>query len=111
MMRHALAILLPLAFAAGLDGRVQQTTPPAQSALTPEQQQQVSKMPALGEEKRVKTEDIDSVMADGKVFLLDVRQPKEIDELGGYEGAVNIPLPELEGRLAEIPKDKTILTT
>ena len=109
-MRSAFVALLLFTSGVTAMGSVLQTTPPAQSPLTPEQQQQISKMPALGEEKRVKTENIDSVMADGNVFLLDVRQPKEIDELGGYEGAVNIPLPELESRLAEIPKDKTILT-
>jgi predicted sulfurtransferase len=78
--------------------------------LTPEQQQQISKMPTVGEEKSVKPEDIDSVMSKGDVVLLDVRQPKEIEELGGYEGAINIPVTELEKRLGELPKDKTILT-
>jgi rhodanese-related sulfurtransferase len=67
-------------------------------------------MPTLPEEKRVKTENIDSVMSLGDVLLLDVREPKEIDELGGYEGAINIPVTQLEKRLGELPKDKTILT-
>ena len=44
------------------------------------------------------------------MILLDVREPKEIEELGGYEGAINIPVTELEKRLGELPKDKTILT-
>jgi hypothetical protein len=78
--------------------------------LTPEQQQQISKMPTVSEDKRVKTESIDSVMSTGDVVLLDVREPKEIDQLGGYEGAINIPITELEKRLGELPKDKTILT-
>jgi hypothetical protein len=78
--------------------------------LTPEKQQQISKMPSAGDDKRVKPEDIDSVMSQGDVVLLDVREPKEIEELGGYEGAVNIPLTELEKRLGELPKDKMILT-
>jgi rhodanese-related sulfurtransferase len=59
----------------------------------------------------VQVENIDTVMAKGDVVMLDVRDPKEIDELGGYEGAINIPLPELEKRLGELPKDKRILTT
>ena len=66
--------------------------------------------PAVPEDRRVKTEDIDSVVAKGNLVVLDVREPKEIDELGGYEGAINIPLPQLEKRLGELPKDKTILT-
>jgi hypothetical protein len=88
-----------------------QTTPPQQgSPMTPEQQQQVSKMPTLPEDRRVKAENIDSVMSMGDVIVLDVREPKEIEELGGYEGAINIPVTELEKRLGELPKGKTILT-
>lgn len=44
------------------------------------------------------------------LFFLDVRDPKEIAELGALKGYVNIPLGDLEKRLAELPKDKTILT-
>jgi hypothetical protein len=88
-----------------------QTTPPQHgSPMTPEQQQQVSKMPTLPEDRRVKAENIDSVMSMGDVIVLDVREPKEIEELGGYEGAINIPVTELEKRLGELPKGKTILT-
>ena len=78
--------------------------------MTPEQQQQLSKMPTMPEDRRVKAETIDSVMSIGDVILLDVREPKEIEELGGYEAAINIPVTELEKRLGELPKDKTILT-
>ncbi|MGE5582870.1 MAG: DsrE/DsrF/DrsH-like family protein [Bacillota bacterium] len=41
-------------------------------------------------------------------FLLDVREPAEV-QLGSIRGAVNIPLHELRGRLAEIPKDREII--
>ncbi len=44
------------------------------------------------------------------VFFLDVREPKEIAELGSMKGYVNIPLGELEKRMKEVPKDKTIIT-
>jgi rhodanese-related sulfurtransferase len=44
------------------------------------------------------------------VFFLDVREPKEIAELGSLKGYVNIPIGELEKRMAEVPKDKTIIT-
>jgi len=83
------------------------------SSLTPEQQQQqqqILKSPAMPEDKRVRAESIDSVMSKGDVILLDVRDPKEIEELGGYAGAINIPVTQLEKRLGELPKDKTILT-
>lgn len=55
----------------------------------------------------------DEVMArleKGDVFFLDVREPRELAELGTFEGYVNIPLGQLEKRLGEIPKDKPIIT-
>ena len=44
------------------------------------------------------------------VYFLDVREPKEIAELGSLKGYVNIPIGELEKRMKEIPKDRTIVT-
>lgn len=44
------------------------------------------------------------------LFFLDVREPEEIARLGTLKGYVNIPLGQLEKRLAEIPKDKLIIT-
>ena len=43
-------------------------------------------------------------------FFLDVRSPQEIGELGTLPGYVNIPIEELEGRLAEIPPGMAIVT-
>ena len=101
----------PIVYSETLMAQSVQTTPPQQSSpMTPEQQQQVSKMPTLPEDRRVKAENIDSVMSMGDVIVLDVREPKEIEDLGGYEGAINIPVTELEKRLGELPKDNTILT-
>ena len=51
-----------------------------------------------------------SKMAAGNVFFLDVREPKEIEELGGYQGYVNIPMSQLAARLGELPRDRPILT-
>jgi rhodanese-related sulfurtransferase len=57
------------------------------------------------------TEELEKYLKDGKkIFFLDVREPKEIEELGSVEGYVNIPLGELEKRLKEVPKDKLIIT-
>jgi predicted sulfurtransferase len=64
----------------------------------------------LGEEKRVQADDIDKVLASGKVVLLDVREAWELEELGTREGYIHIPIAELESRLNELPKDKSILT-
>jgi len=44
-----------------------------------------------------------------KLFFLDVREPKEIEELGSIEGYVNIPMSQLESRIKEIPKDVLIV--
>ena len=103
-MKQTFAALL-LMVAAGVAAGAQQAPP-----VTPEQQQQISKMPAMADDRRVQTDNIDAVMAKDGVILLDVREPKEIEELGGYEGAINIPVTQLEKRLGELPKDKTILT-
>jgi hypothetical protein len=70
----------------------------------------LSEVTPMGEDMRVKAEAIDDLMAGGKVFFLDVREPKEIEELGSYEGYVNIPMSQLESRLGELPKDRPILT-
>jgi rhodanese-related sulfurtransferase len=41
-------------------------------------------------------------------FLLDVRTPEEFAE-GRVPGARNIPLQDLETRLAEVPKDRAVV--
>lgn len=51
----------------------------------------------------------DRLAAGEDIFLLDVRNPDEIEEHGAIEGYVNIPIDELEGRLAEVPRDKPIV--
>ncbi len=45
-----------------------------------------------------------------KFFFLDVREPKELEDLGTMKGFVNIPLGQLEKRMAEIPKDSVVVT-
>ncbi len=41
-------------------------------------------------------------------FILDVREPAEV-QLGAISGAVNIPLDQLRDRLGELPKDREIV--
>lgn len=43
------------------------------------------------------------------VFILDVRNPNEV-KTGILKTAVNIPMEDLQDRMAEIPKDKLIIT-
>lgn len=79
------------------------TQPPSATAAAPQ-------APAMDESHRVAAAEIDKLLAEGKVLLLDVREPKELEELGAIEDSVNIPLPQLEKRLSELPKDRLILT-
>lgn len=57
-------------------------------------------------EKELSADELKS-MLDRKVklFFLDVREPKEIEELGSFPGYVNIPMSQLEARINEIPRD------
>ena len=59
---------------------------------------------------KMASDDVMALLEKGEVFFLDVREPKELEELGTLEGYVNIPLGEIEKRLKEIPKDKAIIT-
>ena len=62
------------------------------------------------EPSRITADQLVEVFADSNVFLLDVREPAEIEELGTVEGYTNIPIDELEARLDELPRDRPILT-
>ena len=42
------------------------------------------------------------------LFVLDVRRPQELEQEGMIEGSVNIPIDDLESRMAEVPKDKPL---
>ena len=53
----------------------------------------------MDESKRVNAEDIDKLLADGKVVLLDVREQKELEETGAVKDSIHIPIGQLEGRL------------
>ena len=46
----------------------------------------------------------------GRVLLLDVRRPTEIAQNGGFSVYLNIQAADLEKHLAEIPKDRPIVT-
>ena len=43
------------------------------------------------------------------VFLLDVREPHELEEIGTIEGYVNIPMDQFEARLSEISKGRPVV--
>ena len=66
--------------------------------------------PAQPQAPKMASDDVLALVEKGQVFFLDVREPKELGELGTFEGYVNIPLGQIEKRLSEIPKDKAIIT-
>ena len=54
------------------------------------------------------TEFRDYLLSRTDAFVLDVRQPAEWDDdVGHLDGATLIPVQELEGRLAELPQNKS----
>src|SRR5262245_23237356 len=106
MMKLLIASLLVTIFASTAGAQ----QPPAQGGKQVRTTPEIQQVKPVGEEKRVQSDDIDKVLADGKTIFLDIREPWELEDLGTHEGYVNIPLAELEQRLAELPKDKPILT-
>lgn len=60
--------------------------------------------------EKMASDDVLALLEKGEVFFLDVREPHELEELGTFDGYVNIPLGQIEQRLKEIPKDKAIIT-
>ena len=65
---------------------------------------------APAEPKELDAANVASRLAAGEdIFLLDVRTPEELVQDGVIEGYTHIPIDELEGRLAEVPKDKPIV--
>ncbi len=55
--------------------------------------------------------EFDNLMAaPSRVLLLDVRRPTEIAQNGGFPVYLNIQAADLEKHLAEIPKDRPIVT-
>jgi len=60
--------------------------------------------------KALSADELKNLLEKKNTFFLDVREPKELEELGTIKGYVNIPLGQLESRLSEIPKDKLIIT-
>ena len=60
--------------------------------------------------KQLSVEEVEKALREDRAFLLDVREPNELEEYGTIKGYVNIPLGQLENRLKEVPKDKVIVT-
>ena len=47
--------------------------------------------------------------SDATPFLLDVREPDEVNDYEAIAGSVNIPMDEVKHRLADLPADRDIV--
>ena len=63
---------------------------------------------ARDELEPVSREDLVTRLRDGLVTVLDVR-PEDEFTLGHLPGALNVPLGQLERRLAELPRDREVI--
>lgn len=95
-MRHALVVAA--LFVVPALAMTEQNSSPAQPAV------------AQPKAEKMASDDVLARLEKGDVFFLDVREPRELRELGTFEGYVNIPLGQIEQRLDEIPRDRPIIT-
>jgi len=66
-------------------------------------------VPADDKPPRVAAADLDKLMQE-EALLLDVREPRELEELGTLEGYINIPIGQLDQRLDDLPRHTLIVT-
>ena len=75
-----------------------------------QQAQTKGKAPA-SKAKKLSRGEIDQLLAQPeKVLFIDVRRPDEVSSIGGFAVYLSIQVGELEKHLAEIPKDRPIVT-
>ncbi len=65
-------------------------------------------MQGMAADLEISPADSASALADGSAIIVDVREPAERDA-GHIEGSIHIPLNEVSGQAASLPKDKTIV--
>lgn len=87
-------------------GQPQTNTPTNLTAVTTEESGSQGKTAPY---QNITDKELNDLITSGKeLILIDVREPDEFQ--GGYiQGAVNIPLGQLESRLKEIPQEKTVV--
>jgi hypothetical protein len=59
--------------------------------------------------KRVTTVEARDALANGTAVIVDVR-PAQAYQQNHVKGSINIPLDQIETRVSELPRDKTIIT-
>ncbi len=70
-----------------------------------------AKAPAPTRAKKLTNAEFDAYLANPeKVLVLDVRRPDEVSTIGGFPVYLSIQIKDLKNHLAEIPKDRGIIT-
>jgi rhodanese-related sulfurtransferase len=60
--------------------------------------------------KKLTRPELDQLLTSPNTLLIDVRRPDEVSSLGGFPVYLSIQAGELEKHLAEIPRDRVIVT-
>ena len=102
-MKQRIFILFLITIVALISGCGQQATPAP--AISANSEIDLATLPALLDPATV-----NQLRERADVLLIDVREQAEYNE-GHIPGITLIPMGEIPGRLAEIPKDKTVVVT
>jgi 3-mercaptopyruvate sulfurtransferase SseA len=108
MSRKGWALAGVLAVAAAPAFAAPQDTKPA-PGLTPSAASPAAPPAAAAEARRVSAAEVRQALAKGEAVLVDVRG-KESYDASHAQGAISIPLAEIESRAGELPKDKLVVT-
>lgn len=65
---------------------------------------------AIGAKQTTPEELRSKIDKDSNTLIIDVRDPEEFEK-ETIKGAVNIPLPQLQGKLKDLPKNATLVFT
>ena len=97
----ALILMAALMFAAcnAADTKMVNNAPPANTA---------ARLPADGV-RRITTAELETLMKEGKAFLVDVRTQDAYD-IGHIPGSILIPSGDIQNHVDKLPRDKMIVT-
>jgi Rhodanese-like domain len=106
----ALAVAAAPAFAAPQDPKpAPSVTPPAAAPAPPPAAAPAAPPAVAPEARRISADEVRQALAKGKAVLVDVRS-KDSYDASHAQGAISIPLGEIESRAGELPKDKLVVT-
>jgi len=74
------------------------------------QQQDGKQKAAPSKAKKLTRAELDQLLTNPTTLLIDVRRPDEVSSIGGFPVYLSIQAADVEKHLAEIPKDRIIVT-